>query len=393
MDLLDLGVIVLIILAVTHGWRRGAVAQLLAFAGFVGGIVAARAIIVIVEPHLRGGSTKTVFALGLIVLLASLMASIGRRLGSVVGSKLARFSTARRLDSGLGSVIATMSTLVVCWLFASVLVETSLTGLSQQIQHSKIISAVEALMPPVPDQFASIDRYLARNGFPQVLVNALPQPTGAIELPDAAMVNQAVHRDASSTVKVVATGCPGIALDGSGFVTSGGLVVTNAHVIAGTSQVTVQLPRASPVLATPILFDPRLDIAVLRPDSTLPARQLTLDPQDSERALPAIVLGYPGGGPLTDGGAAIMSRFVAEGRDIYDTSITYRVVYEIEAIVRPGNSGGPLVAPSGEVLGVVFSRSTTSPTIGYALASPRVLAKVDQALHLTMAVSTDSCVN
>ena len=74
-----------------------------------------------------------------------------------------------------------------------------------------------------------------------------------------------------------------------------------------------------------------------------------------------------------------MAEFEAEGRDIYGQGLTVRNVYEIEAVVRPGNSGGPLVQPDGEVIGVVFSRSTTNGDIGYALTSPGVLSRVQRA--------------
>jgi S1-C subfamily serine protease len=88
----------------------------------------------------------------------------------------------------------------------------------------------------------------------------------------------------------------------------------------------------------------------------------------------------------------VLARFDAQGRDIYDGALINRIVYELEADVQPGNSGGPLVAPSGEVLGVVFSRSTTRADIGYALASPAVLGAVQatESAHEHQ-VSTQGC--
>jgi S1-C subfamily serine protease len=86
-----------------------------------------------------------------------------------------------------------------------------------------------------------------------------------------------------------------------------------------------------------------------------------------------------------------MAEFEAEGRDIYGQGLTVRDVYEIQAIVRPGNSGGPLVQPDGQVVGVVFSRSTTNGDIGYALASPGVLSRVLRAADRSGAVGTGPC--
>ena len=141
---------------------------------------------------------------------------------------------------------------------------------------------------------------------------------------------------------------------------------------------------------TVLSFDPSFDLAVLRV-SGVNEPPLALDPDKSTRGVEAAVLGYPGGGPFTVQPAGIMAEFEAEGRDIYGQGLTVRDVYEIQAIVRPGNSGGPLVQPDGQVIGVVFSRSTTNGDIGYALASPGVLYRVVKAERLTRAVSTGPC--
>jgi S1-C subfamily serine protease len=130
---------------------------------------------------------------------------------------------------------------------------------------------------------------------------------------------------------------------------------------------------------------------VLRTDVTEPA--LALDPQTVPRSTQGAVLGYPEGGPFMDVAAGVMAEFQAQGRDIYGQGLTVRDVYEIQAVVRPGNSGGPLVLPNGEVIGVVFSRSTTNGTIGYALTSPGVMTRVHQAEAATSAVGTGGCTN
>ncbi len=101
--------------------------------------------------------------------------------------------------------------------------------------------------------------------------------------------------------------------------------------------------------------------------SGLTEAPLTLDPDQASPGAQAAVLGYPGGGPFTAVPAGVMAEFEAEGRDIYGQGLTVRSVYEIQAVVRPGNSGGPLVAAGRQVIGVVFSRSTTNGDIGYAL--------------------------
>ena len=124
------------------------------------------------------------------------------------------------------------------------------------------------------------------------------------------------------------------------------------------------------LLSTTVLsFDPSYDLAVLRVNG-LNAPVLTLDPQQVSRGVQAAVLGYPGGGPVPRPSRRRHGRVRGGGRDIYGQGLTVRNVYEIQATVRPGNSGGPLVQPDGQVIGVVFSRSTTNGDIGYALDLP-----------------------
>jgi S1-C subfamily serine protease len=168
-----------------------------------------------------------------------------------------------------------------------------------------------------------------------------------------------------------------------------GEVVTNAHVVAGIPR--PQVWDGSGAHATTVVaFDPSFDLAVLRVGG-LPDRPLALDPTTVDRGTQAAVLGYPGGGPFTADAAGVMAQFEAQGRDIYGQGLTVRSVYEIQAVVRPGNSGGPLVEPDGQVIGVVFSRSTTNANVGYALASPGVLSRVNAVGSSTRAVGTGPC--
>jgi hypothetical protein len=321
---------------------------------------------------------------------SALAARLGRGIGERAGFRLRR-GVARALDSTAGSALAVAGTLVVCWLFASVLIDSSTTLISSQIEGSAIVRGIARAMPPVPDEFAAVERYLSDSGFPVVLVNALPEPVGPVVLPTNAQVEADEQRVDASVVKIEAFGCGDIEQEGTAFVVAPDLLVTNAHVIAGTDHIEVVLPSGT-VTATPVLFDPVLDVAVLRtPPLGLPV--LRVDPNFAERGTAAVLFGYPGNGPLKVGKAGIQARYVAEGRDIYSTALTTRTVYTLEAIVRPGNSGGPLVSTSGEVIGVVFSRSASNPDIGYALASPAVLRQIEEVSPSSTQVSTESCID
>jgi S1-C subfamily serine protease len=389
-DALDGIIVVLLVIAAFHGARRGAAVQLATFAGFLAGLAVGVALVLAVAPRVNGTTAKTVVAVALLLVPSALAARLGRGLGEHAGFRQRR-ARARALDSAAGSLLAVGGTLVVCWLFASVLVDSSTNLVSSQIERSAIVHAIARAMPPVPDEFAAVERYLSNSGFPVVLVNALPQPVGPVVLPTQAQVVSDEQRVDASTVKVESFGCGDNELEGSAFVVGPDLLATNAHVVAGADHIEVVL-HGRTLVAAPVLFDPVLDLAVLR-TAPLDRPVLRVDADVVERGIPAVLFGYPDNGPLTVGKAGIEARYVAEGRDIYSTALTTRTVYTLEAVVRPGNSGGPLVSTSGEVIGVVFSRSASNPDVGYALASPAVLREIDEVSASTPEVSTESCVS
>lgn len=388
MDWLDAGIIVVGLAAAVHGARVGAAVQLVSFAGFLAGLLVGTLVLVAVEPHVHGEVVKTVVALLVLIVPATLLAGLFRQGGVRLWRVLRRVHFGV-VDALAGAGIAVSGTLVVCWLLASLLLNGAYTPLSRQIEGSTILRGVEGVMPPVPNAFATVERYLSTSGFPQVFVNALPQPLSPVSMASPAEVSGAVSIAGPSTVKVIALGC-GAEQEGSAFSVGPGLFVTNAHVVAGTHDIALLSPSGREAAAVPVAFDPRFDLAVLHaPGLDLPP--LAIDTSFIARGASAVVLGYPGGGPFDARRAGVMSRFEAQGRDIYDNALTDRTVYELQAVVRPGNSGGPLVTPGGEVVGVVFSRSASNPDIGYALASPGVAVRVASAERSMRPVSTQAC--
>ena len=366
-----MAIVVLVVLAAVHGARLGAVIQLLSFGGFLLGLALGAVLVLLVGPHVSGQLAKTLIALVLLTVPATIFGGIGRQVGTGAW-RVVRHLRFGALDAICGVLIAVAGTLVVCWLFASILVNSSLLSVSRQIGGSAILGRVEQVMPPVPNAFATVERYLSASGFPQVLANVLPESFGPVQSASAGQLRAAVADDGASTVKVVAIGC-GEEQEGSGFAVSPTLFVTNAHVVAGTHEISVQAPNGRTGAATVVEFDPRFDLAVLE-TAPLGTPPLRVDPAVVERGGPAVVLGYPGGGPFDARRAGDHRALCRRGPGhLRRTSSTSRTVYELQAVVRPGNSGGPLVAPSGEVIGVVFSRSASNPDVGYALASPGVL--------------------
>ena len=318
----------------------------------------------------------------------------------MLGARSGRLLQRLRLgpvDSVFGVAVAVVVALIVTWVVA-IAPETTASSPRSTGRCSSRASCGPSTpsLPPIPTVFAGVERFLAQNGFPIVFAGLPPQTAAPVSLPTDASARAAVLRAEGSTVQVAGTGC-GVIQEGSGFVVAPGLVVTNAHVVAGIAAPAV-IDADGRHATTVVLFDPRLDIAVLRVHGLTDAGS-AVDSAVVARGTTGVVLGYPGGGPLTPRKAGVAAAFEAVGLDIYGSSQTTREIYQLDAVVQPGNSGGPLVASGdpgladGTVIGVVFARSTANANVGYALAMPAVSAEVARAQTEKHAVSTGSCVS
>lgn len=389
MNFLDVVLLVLVAASAVHGLRLGAAIQVFSFGGFWLGLLLG-ALIAPPVVGLIGSAMWRAFVSILIVFgVAALLGVAGRRVG-MQSWRLIRRARLAVADAGLGAAVAIAATLLASWLVASILVNAPTQFLSSQIEGSTIIHALDGVLPPAPSVFSRIQGLINTEGFPQVFAQLAPTPAGPVSMPSTPELQAAVAAAGGSTVKVEGIGCGDIQ-EGSGFVVARDTVVTNAHVVAGVRQ-----PFVSDVSgrhsATPILFDPSYDLSVLHVPG-LQDPSLKLAGSDVGRGTQTAVLGYPEGGPFQAVPAGILQLFDAQGRDIYGQGLTIRSVYELQATVRPGNSGGPLVEPSGTVVGVVFSRSASNPSIGYALASPGVVSRVDQAEASPASTGTGQCTN
>ncbi|HEX3981256.1 MAG TPA: MarP family serine protease, partial [Acidimicrobiales bacterium] len=376
MNVVDLIVLVVVVLAAVQGLRLGAIVQVLSFGGFWIGLYLGALLASATVQWAHSQDARTAVALITLLGVATLCGVVGRLAGNLVFSRVHR-GVLGGVDSALGVLVAVVASLLAAWLLANTLVNSSSLSLNSSIDRSRIIRSLDSVLPAPPSVFTRVQSFLSAEGFPPVFAQLAPASAGPVALPGEPQLQQAVAHAGVSTVKIIGDGCDQIQ-EGSGFVVSPHVVVTNAHVVAGIAHPMVQA-GTSLFPTTVMYFDPSYDLAVLRVNG-LDEPSLLLDPNQSSRGVTAAVLGYPEGGPFTVQPAGIMATFEAEGRDIYGQGLTVRNVYEIQAVVRPGNSGGPLVQGDGQVIGVVFSRSTTNGDIGYALSSPGVLSRVQQAL-------------
>ncbi|MCI2976325.1 MAG: MarP family serine protease [Ferrimicrobium sp.] len=388
-DLVDLVILALVAFSAARGFKVGATIQLGSYIGFWVGLLAGAIIAPYAAAPLPAGIIRTFVSLVILFGLASVTSALGRSIGNRLSGRLDRFHLGP-IDAGVGVVVSVLATLLIVWIVAALALNAPFEALSAEVSGSKIVQSLDDILPPAPSVFARVDSLFSTAGFPPVFASIPPALAGPVPLPSNAMVKTIEAKVSSSVVKVEGLACSEIQ-EGSAFVVAPGYVATNAHVVAGEPN-TYVIQDGSQLPATVIWYNPHLDLAVLKVPG-LNAPVLHFDTQVQSRGTQAVVLGYPEGGPLTYGSAGVMASFDATGRDIYNQGLTTRLVYEIDAIVRPGNSGGPLVNSAGQVLGIVFSRSTTNNYVGFAIAAPEVAKEVHEALTRPQhAVSTEGCV-
>jgi S1-C subfamily serine protease len=386
LNLVDIVIIVLLGLAAAHGVTQGAALQVLSFGGFWLGLLIGAALAPFFAKLFGGSDVGAAFVSLLSFFgLALVGGSVGRLLGTRLWGALRRLKLGPA-DATLGAIVAVLAALFAVWLVA-ILLTSGPRDVSRAINRSVIVRTLVQRLPPAPSVFTRLQRLISATPFPRVFTGLEPVPAGPVPVPGNATVQAAVRSAGRSTVRIVGVGCGGVQT-GSGFVVGQNLVLTNAHVVAGIQSPEVQDARGGH-RSTPVLFDPELDVAVLR-TTNLTDPVLSLASADAPRGQGGAVLGYPGGGRFDAEAGAVLRKFVATGRDIYGRNVTRRDVYQLQANIRQGNSGGPFTRSDGTVLGVVFAASTTEQNVGYALTSTEVIPRVNQA-RTSGAVSTGGC--
>ena len=392
---LDVLLAVLLLVQLVAGYREGFLVGLAGLLGLVGGAAAGvLALPRVVDDWPPGVQRTLVVVLGTVVL-----AVLGRLLLSVLGARLrahVRWRPARLADAVLGAVAGLVATLLVVWVVAGAARTAPLPRVVQAVTGSRVVGAVDGLVPPGAGDLLSTFWAAARaNGFPRVFTGLGAEPITTVDPPGPLRETEGLRAARAGVVKVtgVARSCRR-GLEGSGFVAGrvGGSarVVTNAHVVAGVTDPLVQPGGEGPQHpATVVAYDPGLDLAVL----DVPGLDAAPLPRAAElaRGDAALVVGFPLDGPYAVQPGRVREVLRAQGRDVYDTTDVVREVYSVYAQVQPGNSGGPLLTEDGEVAGVVFAKSLDDEETGYAL-TPRELDRVlAEAGSSTAPVPTGGC--
>jgi S1-C subfamily serine protease len=385
---LDLFIVLFLVSAVVRGTEVGFIRQFCSTVGFFIGLFAGawlQALLV----ELAGSATARALASLLITLgFALTCMTLGEYLGLLAKYRLRDAKITNKLDKILGAGLATITLLAAVWLGASIFRNIPDGSWQRQIQTSRIVNILDNSLPSAPGVLTKLGHLIDPNSFPQVFSGLEPHLKTDAPLPDMGELTQAVQKVKLSIVQIEGEGCDAI-VEGSGFVTGKGEVVTNAHVVAGVKAPYV-LDQKGRHGAQVVLFNPDLDLAVLRTD-TLVGEPLPIEAKSVASTTAVAALGYPLGAGLTATPGVVLESFPARGRNIYNQGDVVRQVYSVKTDIKSGNSGGPLINKDGSVVGVVFAKSVNYDHIGYALTMDQVQAELTKARQKTGAVSTWEC--
>ena len=375
-DLIDIVIVAAVLIGLANGYRRGFWLSAAQYAGLVIGVLlgatAATPVLNYLEIH--NTVARPLGAVLVLVIGGSLGSSLGFAAGEPIRRKILRTGVHTSTDSIGGAVLSAVAVITMCWFLGLSFSRGPSQEVAQQIQRSVVLHTLDNLAPRPPVFLASIQGILSGVSFPPVFAGLEPAIGAPLPLP-ASVDTPGVNRAAQAVVKISSLGCGGL-VTGSGFPVGSGYILTNAHVVSGTSRHTILTPAGAELPGTVVFFDPERDVAVLYvPDY----RSAPLIFGPAQRGTKGAVIGYPGGGPEQVSPAVVDGRIDAEGRDIYNANLVTRQIFVIQARVRPGNSGGPLVDLEGRVLGLVFATSAGDPNQAYALTDDEIQGDVKDA--------------
>lgn len=388
MTLADLVIMLLVVLMALQGFARGFLVGAAALAGFVAGaLIGSR-----VAPLLLSGGARSPYA-ALVSLGGAVL--VGGLLGAVFEGVARRFRRflwlpgLRIVDGTLGAILTACIGLGIAWITGAALLQAGgqlnlPQGVRRSLAHSLVLRDLDSILPPSGPILNALGR-----------IDPLPGVSGQVAdvpRPNARIVDaRGVLAASASIVRILGNAC-NLGIEGSGWVAGPGLVLTNAHVVAGERYTTVQPGGAGVELpARVILFDPHNDIAVLRVPQ-LSARPLGLAGTTATGESGAI-LGFPLDGPFDAQPARLGVTQMTATTNAYGAP-TLRLISSVRGLVRSGNSGGPIVDSAGRVIGTVFAEITNAPPgkpSGLAVPDSVVRQELARAAGATRAVSTRGC--
>lgn len=388
MNWTDVAIIIFVLLFVRAGWKYGLVSNLFSGVGLISGFILGA---YLVQRLYKPGSTDPLVAISAIGLVIG-CGLAGNLALSLIG-RLVKIPEGwpKKINSVFGAIFGTALALSASWAIGFAIVGAPSISISQSVKDSRVLHAIDAVMPQAAaSQLSGLTKAMTSDVFPEYLQPFSREVVVEVSTPDPGVVDD--RRLRRSAQRVVAVSGPSQCkkiVTGSGFVYAPQLVMTNAHVVAGVSAPVVTLNERT-YRAKTVVFDPKLDIAVLRVNR-LKTKPLSFA-DEPRKGDSAAVVGFPEGGALTASAARVRSVMTIDSPDIHEKGEHKREVIAIRGTVVPGNSGGPLLSPSGKVLGLIFASSETIPNTGYALTAAQIKVAASEGLKATNRLSTGGCV-
>jgi S1-C subfamily serine protease len=370
MTVLDWGILAFTAALAIWGYEQGLIVGAFTLTGFAAGALAGSRLAPALLAQGSHSPYAPVFAaLGALMVGAAVAVTL-EGLGLGVRARLIRGQTMHFADGAGGAVLTAALAVGLAWVFGAVALHAPGAGeLRRDVQRSLILGHLNDLLPPSGPLLNALNRVDPRPSISGPSASVGPPSKGIVNDPD-------VSRAGASVVKVLGTAC-GLGVEGSGWMGVPGLVVTNAHVIAGERDTTVTTQDGTQVDATPVHFDPTNDLAVLRVGLDLPPLQLVQNPSAGTSAA---VLGYPENGGLQIAPARLGSTQEVVSEDAYGRGPVQREMTSLRGTIRSGNSGGPVVDMQGRVLATVFAATTSGKPGGYGVPDDLVSVALRNSL-------------
>jgi S1-C subfamily serine protease len=388
-NVLDWALVVLVLLYAVSGYWQGFVTGAFATLGLLLGGLAG----VWLAPTALGNAKPSILVSLAAVFIVILCASLGQAVLQVVGSRIRdriRWQPVRALDAVGGAVLSGAAALLVAWALGVALSGSGLAGITPMVRDSRVLAEVNRLLPDTAgSRLAAFNNVVGTTFFPRYLEpfapeRIVPVPPG----PRRMLTDPDVTRAAAGVVRIRSTNSCGQGIEGSGFVYSPGRVMTNAHVVAGVSDPLVDVGGSS-VPGKVVYYNPDVDVAVIAVP-TAGVTPLRIGSAATPREGVAI-LGYPQNGPYDVQVGRIRADQRLRSPDIYGDGTVIRDVFSLRGLIRPGNSGGPVVDSAGQVVGVVFAASVTNGDTGYALSAQQIGQAAAAGRINADEVSTQGC--
>lgn len=389
MNVLDWLLIVLVLAYALSGYWQGFVTGAFATTGLIlGGLLG-----VWLAPIVLGDANPSLFvslgALFIVILAASLGQAVLQFSGARVRDRIT-WQPVRALDAVGGAALSAVAVLLVSWALGVAVAGAGLGGVSPMVRNSAVLAWVDHRLPDSADGVLNaFNNVVGTTFFPRYLEPFAPERIVEVGPGPRRLLTDPDVRDAAPAVlKVRGENDCGRGVEGTGFVYSPGRLMTNAHVVAGVDSPEVEV-NGSSEQAEVVYYNPDLDVAVLELD-TSGVPTLEFD-REAKQADGVAILGYPQDGPFNVQPGRIRAEQRLRSPNIYGGGTVIREVFSLRGLVRPGNSGGPIVSSAGDVVGVVFAASVTDRDTGYAITADQVARSATTGISNDSPVSTGDC--